>query len=51
MHGRRWQQYWQSNFIVQLVPDSPVPERRSDGQLSLRREDPNEDLPDFFNLL
>lgn len=51
MHGRRWRQYWQSNFIVQLVPDSPILANQSNDDLDHYRDDGYDDMPDFFNLI
>ncbi|XP_003425907.1 E3 ubiquitin-protein ligase MARCH3-like [Nasonia vitripennis] len=51
LHGRRWRQYWQSNFIVQLVPDSPILANQSSEDLDFQQEDVYEDLPDIFNMI
>ncbi|KAJ8683572.1 hypothetical protein QAD02_019364 [Eretmocerus hayati] len=52
LHGRRWRQYWQSNFIIQLIPDSPIVDSQNNEELDpFNREEIYEDVPDAFNLL
>ncbi|XP_011501662.1 PREDICTED: E3 ubiquitin-protein ligase MARCH3-like [Ceratosolen solmsi marchali] len=51
LHGRRWRQYWQSNFIVQLVPDTPIAANQSNEDLNFNQDEPYEDMPDIFNII
>ncbi|XP_014213402.1 E3 ubiquitin-protein ligase MARCH3-like [Copidosoma floridanum] len=52
LHGRRWRQYWQSNFIVQLVPHDPNDINRNIiEEFNANEEDVYDDLPDLFNLM
>ena len=51
MHGLRWRQYWENNFIVRLVPDSPIlpiGEDRIEEELGFNQPDPYEELADFL---
>ncbi|KAL7301865.1 hypothetical protein TKK_0005469 [Trichogramma kaykai] len=38
MHGRRWRQYWESNFVVQLLTDIPVRLDSEDNEFDLAND-------------